>query len=107
MKKVLSGKTSTFCFLIVFALIIETGCKKDDISEDRLAAGQSSGDKGNASFDNVLFPHIYYSSSSELIDSVPLDQLVVWLKPGKTEADFKVWLDTAILSKAQGQPVLK
>lgn len=106
MKKIFSGKTAIFCFMIISALMVETGCKKDNPDEARLAADQSFNDKNNASFDNALFPHPYYSSSSELTDSVPLDQLVVWLKPGKTEADFKVWFDTAIKSKAQGQPVL-
>lgn len=103
MKSIPFRQTSIFYLLVFFALLSSTGCRKDDPVEGMLAAERSSIDNG--SFDNALFPHPYYSSSSEMADSVPLDQLVVWLKPGKTEDDFRAWFDSAIVNKAQGKPV--
>lgn len=107
MKKDIIFKNQILVCVLILTVFFVGGCKKN-LSENLLPDNISSVDISNNTInsdrlDNELYPHPDNKDLSRFSRAVPLDELVVWIKPGRTQAEFNTWLDTAIRKKASGQ----
>jgi hypothetical protein len=83
MKKSISSQTTIALCILFLMAICNTACKKDLYNPGII---------NNGAFDNSL--SVANAEQSPTDSVMPSDEIVAWIKPGKTYADYASWRDS-------------
>src|SRR5205823_3924790 len=89
-------------------LLLNEGCQKIKPDTVLNTTSQNRGFAQDSGSNNNLLtpiPHPYRVELSKFSDTLRLNELIVWLKPGKTETDFNKWLDSVKNKVGGGKPI--